>query len=88
MKREMLSDYQLKIAHHYSITIGNTKKLVPNFFDKGKYAIHYENMKLCFRLGVKLKVIHCILEFNQFQWLKQYVDFNTGTKMEKRFVNQ
>ena len=76
IKREMLSDYQLKIADHYNIPIGNVKKLVPNFFDKEKYAIHYENLKLYLRLGLKLKKIHCILEFNQYQWGKQYVDFN------------
>ena len=28
-KREKLSDYQLKIAHHYNIPISNVKKLVP-----------------------------------------------------------
>ena len=30
----MLSDYQLKIADLCNISIGNVKKLVPNFFDK------------------------------------------------------
>ena len=34
IKREMLSEYQLKIADHYNIPIGNVKKIVPNFFDK------------------------------------------------------
>ena len=34
IKREILSEYQLKIADHYNILIGNVKKLVPNFFDK------------------------------------------------------
>ena len=38
IKREMLSEYQLlKIDDLYNIPIGNVKKLVPNFFDKGKY---------------------------------------------------
>ena len=32
IKREMLSDYQLKIDDLYNIHIGNTKKLVPNIF--------------------------------------------------------
>ena len=36
IKREMFSDYQLKIADYYIIPIGNVKKLVPNFFDKKK----------------------------------------------------
>ena len=40
IKREMLCDYQLKIADHYSIPIGNVKKLVPNFFYKQKNVIH------------------------------------------------
>ena len=30
-KREMLSEYQLKIADLYNIPTGNFKKLVPNF---------------------------------------------------------
>ena len=58
IKREMLSEYQLKIASLYNILISNVKKLVPNFFDKEKYMIHYENLKLCLRLGLKLKKIH------------------------------
>ena len=43
IKREMLSEYQLKISDLYNISIGNVKKLVPNFFDKEKYVLHYEN---------------------------------------------
>ena len=66
---------------------------MPNFFDKEKYAIHYENLQLYLRLGLKLKKIHRVLEFKQSQWLKQHVEFNTPkileaekvvTKMEKR----
>ena len=37
IKNEILSDYQLKIADLYNISIGNVKKLVPNFFNKEKY---------------------------------------------------
>ena len=55
IKREMLSEYQIKIADLYNIPIGSAKKLVPNFFDKEKYVIHYENLKLYLRLGLKLK---------------------------------
>ena len=46
MKREMLSEYQLKIADLYILPIANVKKLVRNFFDKEKYVIHYKNLKL------------------------------------------
>ena len=57
----MLFDYQLKIADHCNIPIVNVKKLVLNFFDKEKYVIHYESLKLYLRLGLKLKKIHRVL---------------------------
>ena len=44
--------------------------------------IHYENLKLYLRLGLKLKKVHRVLEFNQSQWLKHYVEFNTQKRIE------
>ena len=67
IKREMLSDYHLKIADHYNIPIGNVKKLVPNFFDKEIHVIHYKSLKLYLRPEMKLKKIRRVLEFNQSQ---------------------
>ena len=55
IEREMLSDYQVKIADVYNISIGNVKKLVPIFFDKERYVIHYENLQVYLRLGLELK---------------------------------
>ena len=63
----MLSEYQLKIADLYNISIGDLKKLVHDLFDKENYVIHYEKLKLYLRLGLKLKKIHRVLEFNQSQ---------------------
>ena len=51
----MLSDYQLKVADLYNIPIGNVKELLPKFFDKEKYVIHYEDFQHYLRLGLKLK---------------------------------
>ena len=78
----MLSEYQLRITDLQNISIGNVKKLVPNFFDDEKYVIHYENVNLCFRLGLKLKKIHRVLESNQSRWLKPYIEFNTHKKIK------
>ena len=55
IKREILSEYQLKIVDLYNIFIGNVKKLVPNFFDKEKYVLHYKTLKLHLRLGLNTK---------------------------------
>ena len=79
-----MSNYQLKVVEFYYIPIGNVKKLAPNFFDKEKYVLHYENLQLYLRLGLKVKEIHHVLEFNQSQWQKPYVEFNTHTKEQKQ----
>ena len=55
---------------------------MPNLFAKEKHGIHYENLKLYLRLGLKLKKMHCILEFNQSQWLKPYIEFNRLKRIE------
>ena len=55
IKKEMLSNYQLRIAYFNNIPIGNVKKFVANLFDKEKYVLHYENLQLYLRLGLKLK---------------------------------
>ena len=65
----MLSNYQLKIADFYKITSGNVKKVVPNFLIK---------KSICFII----KTWNFILKFNQSQWLKPFVEFNTQKKVE------
>ena len=79
----MVCNYQIKVVEFYNILIGNVKKLVPNFFDKQRYVLHYENLQLYLRLGLKVKEIHHVLEFNQSQWQKPYVEFNTHTQKNR-----
>ena len=87
IKIEILSEDKLKIAVLYKISIGNVKKLVPHLFVKKKYVIHYENLKLYFRPGLKVKKIHRLLELNQSQWLKPYIEFNTQKRIEAQKNN-
>ena len=67
------------ISHFQGIPIDNIKKMVPNFFDKRKHVLHYENSQLYLRLGLKLKKK---IEFKQSQWFKPYVEFNTKKRIE------
>ena len=55
---------------------------MPNFFNKEKYVIHYENLQLYLRLGLKLRKINRVLEFSQSQWLKPYIEFNKEKRIE------
>ena len=53
------------------------KKLVPNLYDKIGYVCHIKNLQYYLKQGLKLKKIHSALEFDQSEWLKPYIDFNT-----------
>ena len=53
-----------------NILIDNNEKFVPKIFNKKKFVLHYENLHLYLRLGLKLKNIYCVLELNQLEWLK------------------
>ena len=61
--------------------MGNSKveKLVPNLFDKKNYVVHFRNLKFYLAQRLKLIKIHGILQFEQSQWLKTYIDFNTNS---------
>ena len=57
--------------------IDKCKKLVYNLRNKKKYVVHLRSLKQALNPGLKLKKVHRIIEFNQEEWLKNYIDMNT-----------
>ena len=49
VKKEILSEYQLEIADDYNFSISNVKKLIPNFFDKEKDILYYQDNQTSFK---------------------------------------
>ena len=75
--KNMLSDYCKRIANKYRISTGLVHKLIPTLSKKEKYVLHYRNLQLYIKLGLKVSKVHRVLEFDQSPWLKQYIDYNT-----------
>lgn len=60
------------------------RKLVTTLTDKTKYVLHYRNLQLYLSLGMKLKQVHRVIQFNQEAWMKPYIDFNTERRNEAK----
>ena len=80
----MLSDYCKKIQNKFNISTGLVHKLIPTLCDKEKDVLHYRNLQLYLDLGLKVKKVHRVLEFNQSPWLKQYINFNTQKRTQAK----
>ena len=81
----MFSKYCIDIADKYGIRVGGVNKLVLKLGEKGRFILHYRNLQLYLSLRMKLVSVHKILEFEQCDWLKKYIDFNTDKR--KNVVN-
>ena len=55
--------------------INGVEKLIPNLFDKRKYAIHIRALDQPLKHGLILEKIHQAIEFDQSDWMKSYIDY-------------
>ena len=55
----------------------SVEKLIPNLYNKKKYVIHHETLKLYESLGLKVAKVHRGIRFQESAWLKKYIDLNT-----------
>ena len=56
--------------------IDKCKKLVCNLQNKKKYVVHIKSLKQALNHGLKLRKVYRIIEFNQKELLKPYIDMN------------
>ena len=59
------------------LKINGVEKLVPNLYNKVKYVIHIRALNQTLKHGLILEKIHRAIEFDQSDWMKGYIDFNT-----------
>ena len=59
-------------------------KPVPNLMVKKKYVVHYRHLLLYLSLGMKLKKIHRVLEFDEKPWMEAYIRLNTELRKKAK----
>ncbi|XP_065645274.1 uncharacterized protein LOC136075765 [Hydra vulgaris] len=62
------------------LNIDKVEKLVHNLNNKKKYIVHYENLKLYERFGLKITKIHRGIKFEERAWLNEYIELNTNLR--------
>ena len=80
VSENMLSPVQKEIHKKYygkDASDEKTNKLILNVMDKKKYVLHISALKFYLEHGLKLKKVHRVISFNQADFLKPYIDFNT-----------
>ncbi|GBC07000.1 hypothetical protein RclHR1_00720009 [Rhizophagus clarus] len=61
-----------------------TEKLAATLETKDRYIIHYQNLQQCLELGMELKHVYRVLEFDQTPWLEPYIT-DTTLRCQKCF---
>ena len=82
VKKEMLSDYQINLLGDKPL--GKEEKLLLTLYDKKKYVIHHSILKEYIKLGMKVKKVHRTISFEESDWLKKYINFNTEQRTKSK----
>ncbi|VVC35229.1 Hypothetical protein CINCED_3A000872 [Cinara cedri] len=82
---DLHSDYPLAPENIFDIK--ELSKLTTTLYDKKKYILHYIKLRLYLSLSLKLEKIYRVIEFEQKDWLRPYIEFNTNlrTKTDNEF---
>ena len=74
--KDQMSPYQQKLIDELGVSM-SCEKLVPNLQPKIRYVLHYRNLQLYLKLGMKLEKVHKVLSFHQTPWMAPYIAKNT-----------
>jgi len=75
IKQEWLSRFQQNLQLDREC-LSNDRKLAPNLFNKENYVVDYRNLKYYVELGVVVTKIHRVIQFNQSDWMRDYIRMN------------
>ena len=68
------------------IQVDKVDKLISHFQPRKNYVIHYQALKQCLEMGLKLKAAHRAISFKQKCWMASYINKNTKLRMETKIA--
>jgi len=77
VKKEWMSDYQKRLMEDLELKHPDSVKLLLTLQDKSNYVVHYRNLQFYLKMGMKLKRVQRVLEFEQECWMEPYIRMNT-----------
>ena len=84
VKMDMLSPYTRALYEATGRKEDTVPKLVPNLEDKVNYVCHIKNLQQMMKEGLVVTKVHKILEFTQHDWLRTYIEFNSGKRAKAK----
>ena len=73
-----------KVYKTFNITREPDNKLIATLQDKNKYVVNMSTLKQALNHGLCLKEVHRVIEYNQANWLKPYIDKNTALRKKAK----
>ena len=66
--------------------VNKVEKLICSIEHKEKYVMHKRVLKQELSHGLVLRKVHRVIQFNQEDWLKPYIDMNTKLRKEAKMI--
>jgi len=76
-KGDQMSGYQKRMLADLELKFPKSEKLVLTLEDKSKYVVHYRNLQLYLKQGMRSKKVSWVLEFDQERCMEPYIRMNT-----------
>ena len=64
-----------------TVTVNDTKKVIPNLGNRKRYVLHYKSLQQYLKYGMKLTRIHRGIKYTESMFLKKYIANNTESRM-------
>ena len=74
-----------KVFKQFNITHEPENKLIATIQDKEKYVVNILTLKQALDRGLVLTKVRRVIEYNQSNWLKPYIDKNTELRAKAKF---